>query len=76
MDTIYLSRRKARTYVQKHGIPIGRTGLEQLAHKRRGPRYSVINCKALYTTVALDEWIAEQAAQPVVRDSQRAAVTA
>lgn len=55
----------ATEYVRANGVPIGDGGLKDLAHRGRGPRYSIINGRAVYTPADLDAWIAEQAARPV-----------
>lgn len=70
----YLTRPDQRAYLlETHGIPLGKTALENMASDGVGPKYVLINGKALSTREWLDEWVKEQASQPVVRRSQRKA---
>lgn len=55
----------ATQHVRDRGIRLGDGGLKDLAHRGRGPRYVIVNGRALYTVADLDAWIAEQAARPV-----------
>jgi hypothetical protein len=68
----YLVRDLARAYVHEtYGIKLGDTSFENMASKGLGPKYIKIAGRALYTREWLDEWVAEQAARPVVRRRQR-----
>lgn len=49
---------------EHHGVPIGDGGLKDLANRGRGPKYSIINGRALYTDDDIDAWVAEQSARP------------
>ena len=72
MQTTYLTRPDAREYLNaKHGIGLGKTALENLASEGRGPKYSRINGRTLYTREDLDAWVAAEAARPVVRPRDR-----
>ena len=64
-QTTYLTRADARDYLkEKHGIALGRTGLENMAYDGKGPKYSRIAGRVLYTREALDAWVAAEAARP------------
>jgi hypothetical protein len=67
----YLVRDLARDHLQEQGIELGETSLENMASKGIGPKYIKIAGRALYTREWLDQWVAEQAARPVVRRRQR-----
>jgi hypothetical protein len=60
--TLYMTREKATEFIRTDcGIPIGDSRLGDLVHRGGGPRYSIINGRALYTAKDLLAWIAEQA---------------
>lgn len=64
----YHDRQHATAYLrEQRGVTIGDSTLEYLAARGRGPRYVIVNGRALYTANDLDAWIAEQAAQPPKR---------
>lgn len=64
----YIPRPAARQYLEQvHGLILGETALENMASDGTGPTYVVIAKRALYTREALDAWVVEQAARPVVR---------
>jgi hypothetical protein len=68
MPTTYLTRPQQRAYLEEtHGIPLGKTALENMASDGEGPKYVLINGKALSTRDWLDEWVAKQASRPVTR---------
>jgi hypothetical protein len=72
MQTTYLTRADAREYLkEKHGIALGRTGLENMAYDGKGPKYARIAGRVLYTREWLDAWVAAEAARPVVRRGER-----
>jgi hypothetical protein len=72
MNTTFLTRTDAREYLKtKHGIALGRTGLENMAYDEKGPKYSRIAGRVLYTREDLDAWVAAEAARPVVRRRDR-----
>jgi hypothetical protein len=71
-QTKFLSRADARGYLKEtHGVELGVTGLTNLASDAKGPRYALINGRALYTREWLDSWVAAEAARPVVRRRDR-----
>jgi hypothetical protein len=61
----YRDRQGATAYLRGKGVQIGDGGLKDLANRDRGPRYAIINGRALYEDSALDEWIESQAARPL-----------
>jgi hypothetical protein len=63
----YLTRPRAAEHLTSCGAETTAQGLADRASKGTGPRYSIINGRALYTKADLDTWLAEQAARPVVR---------
>jgi hypothetical protein len=66
--TTYLARPAQRAYLEEvHGVALGKTALENLASDGKGPKYVLINGKALSTRAWLDEWVQEEAAKPVAR---------
>jgi len=68
----YLTRPRAAEYLTtKIGIAITPQGLADRASDGTGPHYAIVNGRAVYTEENLTRWIAEQAARPVVRRSQR-----
>jgi hypothetical protein len=60
----YLDRKAATGFVRKLGIPTGDTALANLASDGKGPKYSIINGRALYKREDLLAWIDEQASAP------------
>jgi hypothetical protein len=61
-QTLYLTREKATEFIRNDcGVPIGDSRLGDLVHRGGGPRYSIINGRALYTAKDLLAWISEQA---------------
>ena len=68
----YNDRKSAAQYLRElRGIPMTPQRLADLASDKAGPRYVIINGRALYTVEDLDSWVAEQAARPVVRRTSR-----
>ena len=64
----YMDRPAQRAYLaETHGVLLGKTALENKASNDEGPKYVLINGKALSTREWLDEWVKEQASQPVTR---------
>lgn len=74
----FLHRQGATEFMREQGVEAGDTALANLASKGKGPVYSIINGRALYTRENLLKWISEQAsASPRTRrtdDSQTASV--
>ncbi len=67
----YRERSGATQRIREKGVPIGDGGLKDLANRGRGPKYVIINGRALYTDVDIDAWIAEQSARPVPKRTRR-----
>lgn len=67
----YLDRDGARDYLREQGVPIGDNALKDLHRRSSGPRYAIINGRALYTRDDLQAWVAEQAARPVQKRIRR-----
>jgi len=73
----YKSRTDAADYLTNtKGVKTTAQGLADKASRGEGPAYTIINGRALYTEEALDQWVAEQAARPVVRRKAREQATA
>jgi hypothetical protein len=72
----FFLRHLAAQLITEHGIPTTAQGLADKACDGIGPRYAIVNGRAVYTEADLLNWIAEQAARPVVRRSQRKAAPA
>lgn len=67
----FYSRDRARDRIRERGVPIGEDGLKDHASRGTGPRYSIVNGRAVYTAADLDSWIEAQAARPVTRRVKR-----
>lgn len=67
----YLSRDESREYLATLGIKVGKKGLCEHASQGSGPKYAIINGRAMYTQEALDTWIDEQVARPVLRQRRK-----
>ena len=59
-------RAEATAFIRERGIPIGVNRLASLASEGRGPRYFIVNGRALYREADLTAWIDEQ-----MRDARR-----
>lgn len=62
----------ARNYLREKGVDTGDTGLKDMASRGTGPKYAIVNGKAVYRPEWLDEWIEAQASRPVKRRRQTA----
>jgi hypothetical protein len=60
----YLLRKGATEFVREQGIKVGETGLANMASDGKGPKFVIINGRALYTREDLLAWITEQASAP------------
>jgi hypothetical protein len=60
----YLDRKGATEFVRNQGVPAGNTALANLASDGKGPKYAIINGRALYKPEDLLKWISEQASAP------------
>jgi hypothetical protein len=67
----YRNRPLSAEYLTARGVATTAQGLADKATDGTGPRYSIINGRALYTEADLDAWIAAQAARPVLRRKER-----
>ncbi len=68
----FRNRSSAATYLNdEKGVPTTAVGLANLASRGRGPNYSIVNGRALYTEADLDAWIAEQSARPLLKRTRR-----
>jgi hypothetical protein len=73
----YLLRPKATEFLKtEHGVELGRTGLANMAVDNKGPRYAIINGRAVYTRKDLTAWVQEQASITPLRIRRRAAKAA
>jgi hypothetical protein len=73
----YLDRNAQAQYLRdERGIPMSPQRLADLASDGLGPKYVLINGRALSTREDLDAWVAEQAARPVIRRSRGRAIEA
>jgi len=71
----YLVRRRAAAYLAEKGIPTTAQALADQASRGKGPHYSLVRNRAVYTAEDLDSWLAEQIARPVNRRSQQRAAS-
>lgn len=74
----YRTRADATAYLtSQHGVPVSNTTLRTHASRGTGPRYSMINGRALYRDEDLDAWVKQQAERPprrrAIEESQIAA---
>ena len=68
----FLPRREATEFLRGHGVPVGDGALKDHAYRGEGPRYCIVNGRALYTEADLLDWLANQAARPVCKRSRAA----
>jgi hypothetical protein len=59
----FKDRSASTAFLRSCGIAIGNTGLETMATLDRGPKYSIINGRALYLEKDLLGWIDSEAQQ-------------
>lgn len=57
-------------------IRITEQALADKAHRGTGPKYTIVNGRALYTEGDLLTWVSDQAARPVIRRRERRATAA
>lgn len=60
--TLRLRKPAAEYLTERSGLPITEEGLAARASKGTGPRYAILNGRAVYSTEALDEWLEAQLA--------------
>lgn len=53
----FLTRERARQYLDDQGVIVGAGGLKDHAGRGTGPTYCIINGRALYVPADLDTWI-------------------
>ncbi len=70
---MYLIRARAAQYLRERGIPATTQSLADLASDGRGPRYGLLNGRAVYTAASLDEWVTIQLARPLLKRRDRRA---
>ena len=71
----FLARNKATEFLRERGIQIANSALGDWASKERGPKYSIVNGRAVYTEQALLEWLQIQIdAAPAGRGGKRSKV--
>jgi hypothetical protein len=70
----FLDRKSAAAYLSKRGVRMSVSTLEKLAE--RGPRYAIINGRAVSTQEWLDAWVDAQAQQPASRRGRHTEVAA
>jgi hypothetical protein len=71
MTLIFKTRDQATEWLRERGVPTSDSTLDVLANKGGGPKYSVINGRALYTEPDLLSWLEAQASQPPQVASRR-----
>ena len=77
LQPTYLDRANATKYLRDtHGIKLGDSGLENMAHKNSGPEYIIKNGRALYTREALDNWALNKTARPTLQAADQPASAA
>jgi hypothetical protein len=63
-QTTYLIDTEARDHIRSRGVRIGNNALKDHRSRGTGPKWVLINGRALYTREWCDEWIDAQAARP------------
>lgn len=74
--SVYLDRKAQTKYLRKRGIKIGDSTLANMASKGKGPRFAVINNRAVSTEEWLDAWMEEEASVTPLRRREKAAARA
>jgi hypothetical protein len=67
----YLDRNGATCFIRGEGVPMGNTALANQASNGDGPKYSIINGRALYQREDLLKWISTQASIPPRKSSAK-----
>jgi hypothetical protein len=68
----YLDRDGATAFLRDAGVLLGKSTLQNMAGDGKGPRYVIINGRALYTREDLTAWIKDQASVPPRRRTKAA----
>lgn len=64
----FLTRRDAAALLREAGVPVRDSTLESTASNGQGPKYSIVNGRALYVRADLEAWLEQR-----VRGEQSAA---
>lgn len=64
---VFKTRDRATEYIADKGIPVQHRTLGDMASRGIGPRYALINGRAVYRDKDLDAWIEEQFSRPPQR---------
>ena len=67
----FLTRDAAAAYLSAQGIELTGQSLADLAYRGRGPRFAIVNGRAVYTVEWLTAWIDSEIAKPVSRRAKR-----
>ena len=59
----FLTRELATEFLRGQGVPLADGALRDMAHRQQGPRFAVINRRALYRPEDLLAWL-DEAAKP------------
>lgn len=70
----YRTRRLAAEYLTAQGVKKTEQGLADDASRGKGPKYGIVNGRAVYTDADLDAWITEQLARPITRRRHQIAI--
>jgi len=76
--SIFKNRKDSTEYLRAQGVVLGDHALAELASEGRGPKYVIINGRALSTEAWLTEWLQAQVSSAPRRGNtgRRAAVRA
>jgi hypothetical protein len=66
----FLDRNGSTCFIREQGVKAGDTALANLASDGKGPRYSIINGRALYKREDLLDWINREASAEPRRRSR------
>lgn len=67
-----LLRPAATEYLNEvEGVQVAPAGLACMASDGKGPKYSIVNGRAVYTREDLSAWVREQASLPTLRVRRR-----
>jgi hypothetical protein len=64
---VAMPRLDAVRYLQKLGLPLGDHSLTNMAFRGIGPRYSIMQKKAIYLKKHIDEWFEAEMAKSEVK---------
>ena len=69
----FKSRPTATKFLRDCGVPLGSNALADMAYDGNGPKYTVINGRALYRESDLLKWLENQAAKAAPRHRAKSA---